>query len=556
MRKPRIVLGVVIAAVALVLGACTGLPTSGEPHEFAIEVPAREPIGQYGSGPQEGSEPAVLVDDFLRACSAGAFDEYATAKKYLLPETADKWRPTEQVVVYPTASAPSTKVPKIDDSTASVTIEVPAVATVNNGGILHELPGEGEATLTFELAKDAEGEWRISELDDGLVLSQNAFTTGFVNYDLYFTSTTRDALVADPRWLPRSRTPSHLVSAILAGPNEVLEEAVISDVAAGLVLSPAGVEVRDRIAYVDLYGDSQTNTDDRTLLMWQIGQTLRQVPNVQATLVSVNSVNLDPQTTPMGPKYALERLVAVSEGALVIGWESAADEVLSSDLVPEGAAFPAIGPLEDSPAAWLGSDEVVYVLRGREALSSVQVSDASWPSIDRFGNIWVTGNEGRSLYFINEDDQLNEVANPLSNTLLRDVKVSPDGARIALIGQGDDGGTLWVGTLAPGEDGSFHIVSVQSVERVLGDVLDVTWVGSTTLSALVRGEDSDAAPQVVNVPLGGWLSKFSGPLDSVWICSGEPGGVIVQREDQTAFQRSGAAWRDLGNAREYVNSAG
>ncbi len=553
---------VLFAAVALTVaigGGCSTLPTSGEPHEFAIEVPTREPIGQFGSGPQPGSSPTILIEDFLRACAAGSFDDYATARRYLMSEASDNWRPNQQVTIFPTDHAPRASVDSQTESLAEVHFDVPTIATVDEFGSMVELPEPATTSVTFGLEKNEEGEWRISNLDDGLVLSSSSFTTGFSSYNVYFASIDGEALVADPRWIPRLRVSSHLVNALLQGPTPAIAPAVHGDLGEGLSLPTAGVDVRDRVAYVELEGPLLTESTPRQLFYWELVQTLRQAPNVQNVVVRINSAELSPQNSPTGPEYATDRLVAVEDGGISMGTLGAMTTIIAPSALSAEPQFPSIGPLTQGPLAWIDADGgMLRVQRpGAAEIQSFEVPSATKPSVDRRGNIWTTGGSGqRTLLFVDDRGQLEPVRTGLPRAPISRVAVSPDGARIAMaIGQGKEA-TLWLATLAPGGDSGFEVVNPAPVDRVPKGVLDMSWSGPTSILALTKSPGEDALI-VRTVWIGGWSTTVPAPEGAVWVSGGAPSlGVIVQREDQTAFRRSGSAWLDQGNQLKYLSSSG
>ena len=101
-----------------------------------------------------------------------------------MPQVADTWIPTSQVIVFPTDAGPDVQKETTSNGQSSISLQVTTIASVDEGGVLHELPDTGATAVTFELEQDQDGEWRISALDDGLILSQSAFTTGFSQYDV------------------------------------------------------------------------------------------------------------------------------------------------------------------------------------------------------------------------------------------------------------------------------------------------------------------------------------------------------------------------------------
>lgn len=555
MRARKRVRGAQLAVVALVMflaAGCAALPTSGPPHEFGFDVPDREPIGQYGSAPQPGSTPEQLIVDFLRASAAGAFDDYVTAKLYMLPNVAASWRPTAQVMVFPTEEIPEpTEIDQSDDA-AQVNLSVPLTATLDDSGTLHELAEQADTELQFDLAQNEDGEWRIANLQDGLVLSQSSFTTGFGQFDLFFASADEQTLVADPRWIPRSQVSSHLAQELLQGPSEKLTGAVLDNVAAGLTLPTRAVETRERTAYVHLEGEAPADRELRRLLLWQFTQTLRQAPNVRDVVVTVGGVELDAEDEPSPPSYALDRIVALMDGNLVLGAPLTPYVVVDAEQLGESPGFPAVGPLSDSPVAWVdqAEDQVEVLISGTAPSQSVPVASATKPSIDRFGNVWTTS--GAELVLIPASGEAGPVSAELSGATIRRVVVAPDGARVAFLTGEPGQSVVWVATLVDAS-GGFAIASAAPENRLSAETVDIAWAGNTTLLALVGGETG----AVQLAPIGSFMKEWTAPSGGAWI-SGTSNtiGVIVQAEDQSAYQRIGPAWTSIGDQLAYIATPG
>ena len=51
MRLRKILWGCLGVVALLAPSACSSLPQTGEPHEFAIEAPQRDPVRQFGAAP-------------------------------------------------------------------------------------------------------------------------------------------------------------------------------------------------------------------------------------------------------------------------------------------------------------------------------------------------------------------------------------------------------------------------------------------------------------------------------------------------------------------------
>ena len=159
-----------LLAVAL-LGACTALPTSSPVHTSNPRLPDRSEVDVLYSGPTAGADPAAIVEGFLAASAAGFADEFSAAKEYLTSEAAGAWDPYAGVDI-------------IDSTTESVTTEVESgaieVATmsradVDSRGRYTAKPQPVGSTRTYSLVKDADDQWRIAVLPDGLVIPDARF---------------------------------------------------------------------------------------------------------------------------------------------------------------------------------------------------------------------------------------------------------------------------------------------------------------------------------------------------------------------------------------------
>ena len=85
------------------------------------------------------------------------------------------------------------------------------------------------------------GQWRISELPNGIVLSRDNFENSFSEYPLYFFDPDFRYLVPDVRWFPNcsGTVADRIVNALLAGPSNWLQGGVVT------TAFPADVKVGD-----------------------------------------------------------------------------------------------------------------------------------------------------------------------------------------------------------------------------------------------------------------------------------------------------------------------
>lgn len=574
-------LAISLLAGSLGLAGCASLPTSGAPTEFALETPAVTPITQSALGPQEGSTPIQLVSDFLSACAASADGDYATAREYLTEEAAQIWDPSQGVIIYQTDDTPSMEETSQTETTETIMMEPVVQATVNENGVYTYQGGDEQTVLQFNLELNEGGQWRISALPDGLILSEASFTSNYESANLYFVSLDEQALVADLRWYSRSAEASYLVEALLAGPCSTLEGVVSTyGRAENLTLSSRGVEIVDGQATVALTGNVSSDVDERKLLAWQIEQTLLQMDEIDEVAVTLNAVEIDSYRA--GAAFQEDSFVAIASGQLVVGQASSAS-ARGSWAVANDAATPAIGPVSGSPVAWVEGDEVViqplpagFLARENEEAEEEQTQtsvdsaaayrlaarDVTSLSVDRAGLVWAVSGGSEILVAdttaaqggaAGDGGEANEavggfaaVTNPVSGmTRVEKVVLSPDGAYAAILGETSSGTQLWLATV---ERGDAVTLSNSQLLAAAGDfVADFSWLEDAQLLVLT-GEATGSSARLLQVSIDGvaTVQYSSTPAGSTRVAAAA-GEVFLQTSNQTLYRSSGTVWMSLGD---------
>jgi len=178
--------GLAMALVALLAG-CVGIPTSGpvQRGEPVLEEPG--PIFPVVSaGPLPGDSPVDIVRGFLNAQAAGFSDtlQLGVARQFLSDSVRNTWDPLKQAVVYTSTSSPDIQL--TGDRTVRVGVVV--AGTLDPGGQFSEVSAGTNRDIGFGLEKDAGRQWRISTLDDGLLVSKSDFDTLYRETLIYFPS--------------------------------------------------------------------------------------------------------------------------------------------------------------------------------------------------------------------------------------------------------------------------------------------------------------------------------------------------------------------------------
>lgn len=279
-RIPGVFLG--LALVLSLLAGCARIPTSGpvvagggpfKVPEVSVEV-APEP-------PEPGAGPRAVVEGFLQAMASYQQD-YAVARLYLAADVRDRWHPEEGVTVYEDGYG-------VTSTGDSVVLEAPVVGVVQaDGSFAHS---SETRRLDFGLARDPDGEWRIRNAPNGLLVSRYLFDQFFQPANLYFFDPSWTAVVADPIFLPTgNRTPTALLQALLRGPTDWLAPVVVTAV-------PAQTRLNVQSAFIDPAGVVEVSLDEkiaeltdeqRSRLAAQITWTLGQLPGITGVRLLMN----------------------------------------------------------------------------------------------------------------------------------------------------------------------------------------------------------------------------------------------------------------------------
>lgn len=165
----RSALGLALSSLAT-LTACAAIPTDGEVNHYADPQATGNSTGTGNApeGPAPGARPTEIIEGFLHA-GVGVQDDYSVARLFLTEELAQSWKPDERTLVYNSSFSTAS----VSDSTYLVT--VPTSTLVDNRGLATSYTSVADTEVEFTL-RQVDGEWRISSVPDGTVLSRAEFT--------------------------------------------------------------------------------------------------------------------------------------------------------------------------------------------------------------------------------------------------------------------------------------------------------------------------------------------------------------------------------------------
>lgn len=595
------------ALVAVLAGGCVSLPSSGPVSRGETGVADElDPIYLIIDGPVAGASPEQIVRGFVTAQAAGAVDRFETARMFLTAAAVDAWDPRTGITVYagelafdaPYAPSPavspqgetgdaaagpgtagaegvtpagaagsSTPADGPDEPTGEEPLDLTTAthlaltgharvaASVDGTGRLTEGDPEAVQDVQVELERSAEGEWRISAVPDGLLVSQPNFRAAYESTSVYFATTDLAFLVPEVRWFPRENHASYAVASLLAGPSPLLRDAVVTGAPAGTTLSVEGVR-QGPAGRFDVDVSQQVLAADarqRSLLAAQIEATLRPlgVAGVDllvggVPLTGATALTLERDPSPGGSPVALR-----TEDATVVRLEGR--DLVAVDGVPSLAGLDVTGLAVSADGTTLvaraGTQQIVRLSAdGSAPQPLLDGARLVVPSVDRTGRVWTAdaANPASLTVLTPGSAEPATVEAPwLEDTDVVALRVSRDGARVALVVGGPATSRILVAGVVRAPDGTpTGLTTPVSGGASLTTVTDVDWVDESTL--VVLGAPTGAAHLAAFVvPLGGMSEAMSTVDDAVALTAGRGRrAVYVETSSGEVFGRgaTGTNW--------------
>ncbi|WP_233188223.1 LpqB family beta-propeller domain-containing protein, partial [Actinomyces qiguomingii] len=553
------------ALTALMLGgagalaACTALPTSGEVSESGAVGGSDLQLVQTAAGPADGAAPEEIITGFLRACAAGFFDDFSTARAFLTDTASASWQPTATVKVYDGTTAP---VIALMDNQVSVTVDL--IGAVGPAGAFTD-EVEVDHVCQYVLATDDAGQWRIAELPGGMLLSDGDLTADFAAAPLYFLTPDRSRLVPELRWLPRHELPRRLIEALLGGPSTWLAAGVTTAVPQGAGIGDDGVVVEDGAASVDLTGLADTGSSDPEqagLLVAQIRATLAGAVDDGAGQVQGVTVRADGRDLGAAaalPAVAAEpgAVVGMCAGAVVQGTTSTRTTLVTAQtLGVDPVSHPALG--SDGAVYALKRSSLLRVLPGAgvaDVILSVGEADDDEdaqsllpPIADRHGWVWTA--TGGALLAVDGRGRRAALNAPwLNGREVLAFDLSAESARIVVRHRSGGAGER-VSVAAVIRDGNAPTGLGDPLElpAAVGARTDaVVWYDPVSIAVLppaAAGQDKAAASGVECLAVGGPLATdITSPAAVALTADRATGTVQLTDSAGRIWQHSGAAWR-------------
>lgn len=538
-------------AVVLLLSGCSAIPSSGpvQMSEELLNDESESSVGFSPMGPQEGDSPEAIVDGFINA-GTGTENNYRTARQFLAPGIADSWRPDVRTLVY-------RGIPNIiegaTEDTFSVTLDL--VRTVDAEGVSRPVSESGTDTVEYSLTQLPNGEWRISEAPDGIMMSTSEFAEVFDPHNLYFYSPNYRYAVPDVRWFALGPSvPASLVRVMLNGPAPHLKGAVISAFNDGTTLASPAVAVDSGVALVDLTPGATEGASllQRQRMQKQLEMMLLQLNNVSSVEMTVGQREVDlpedsdrvsPVMDPQVP--TVQAIVKDKELALYEGLEvlPAGDLVPVSDLSPRD---PAISYNERLFAFLNGERSQMFITAPGIGVNQVLAGKLlTEPSFDPYGWLWTAhGDDSGKIFSINAGRNPGQVASVEASWLegtVTDLKISRDGARAMVITNDGEESQVMISGVIRNEQGvpTELTVPLQLQKTVPAD--RGAWIDETSVVVMKASATEDVQAEILRPGASTVLAGLEGLTH---ISAGNGDQQIYGQTDDAIFLQVGTTWSE------------
>jgi hypothetical protein len=550
-RKISRALIAVLAVLGLLsLTACSGIPRASGVNQGSAVLPLEDDAIEFlPSGPIENGTVEQILRGFIEASSSPVSD-YAIAREFLTPQFATQWDATAGVSV----DAGLRTVVQTGENVGQLTYTLNA--TVNSLGNYSDVSPVQTVTKEYSFEK-VDGQWRISEAPNGVVMDKFTFDQVYQPHPLYFFDSTNSVLVPDVRFFPAGASAStRITKALLAGPSEWLAAngAAHTTFPAGTALVADSVPVSRGTATVDL--NSAALSADPTIIRQmkqQLSASLQSVDNITtvnmlvdgATLNNAISSSIDsviPSPVDSRPLVLTEKDFGYWTGSKVETVSQLASTILSLQptAITTTNGNTVAGILTAQGAAFVRNGGAQYV-DTRAGLIA--------PTLDSFGYLWsVPSDEPSKLLVIATDGKQEQLEVPWRSAgRIISLAISRDGSRLLALTETNGNYQLLVSAVTRGE---------KSVPTLLGAPLEFSpatgipvaaaWVDATTVvSVSSSGALFNVKAQVVGGQGTDLAQVNEGTPLTIAGANTVAGVRILTTDGKVLSQRSSAQWQSV-----------
>ncbi|WP_271394690.1 LpqB family beta-propeller domain-containing protein [Neomicrococcus lactis] len=554
--KAKQLLAIVTVVLVAFLTACANIPTSGS-LGVSTTAPTQGTDGSLAfsaAGPRDGMSPEEVIEGFYKA-GVDTNDDYKTAREYLTTEFAGIWNPSSKATVY---DADPAVVENVQEGSYGVSVEVSS--TVDDKGIRTTLPEHSSQLLTLQLAQ-VNGQWRISQAPDGLLIESGNFESLFSPHTLYFYDSTFAYAVPDVRWFANKQgLAATVVSALLNGAAPYLNNAVFSAFPPGTKLAQPSVPIESGEARVDFASSVFAEASDlrRKQMRQQLSLTLTTLGNVSSVTMTVEQRPVD--LGPTDPEFKAAQVnasvpntqIAIADKKLVYFQGNGHTPIGN---IPDISAYnpvdPAMSPVGSRYAFLSGDRKKVITVddagRVRVAGTGVRLTQ---PSVDYLGWTWTANHAGGAHVQAVPpnpavDGEIRDIAAEwLQNAEVTSLRVSRDGARLLVAATIDGVSGIYVAGLIRDSEGVPRGVQNPVKIEIPQHVTRAVWEHDDSIIAWNPATEAPVAP--VRVTLASVVEEFSPLLGLTNLSAGAGDRRNIYAENpEGIYVRSGNSWRKL-----------
>lgn len=565
-RDAARVVGAALTCAGLFFASgCTTLPGRSAPEAISSYVPT--PHVEDVIKPQDNRPPDLLLRDFFSA-SSHPVGKHKAAKLFLTPTEAERWNPGRQIMVLDRIFINSDSEQR--DGSVTYRVRGNVIGTLGVGGVFTPEYTAYETTYELHLI---DGQWRIADLHDGVIMDRSDFVSSYDARPVYFVDPKGEALVPDRRWIytRQQSMGSSLISLLSTGPQVLLRRGVHT-------FFPEGATVQTRkkegVFEVDMTGLTELSQPDRMHLaaqvvwtlasgdvrgpyrlladgaplseevgeVWHVNDVSRFDPRVSAAVPlravaggQVVELNDDASTTTAQPGWLNTNFV---ESLAVSGRDNVFAAVTGQGDEPRRLM---VGSQGEEPQEALSAHSLTRPTWGVDA--SVMYSVADGKKVVRVTRSAATG--GLSVDDIGTD-ALRGLGDKARISMLR---MSRDGTRAALL----INGRVYVSVLERLEDGKTRLGELVEIGYQLGDTaVSVDWQNDGSILVGTRAND---APVWIIAADGSSASQITARNISAPVVSlGSNGDYFFATDDRAMMMLSRNApdpkfWREVPGLR-------
>lgn len=556
------------AVLALAATGCVSLPETGPVVETDGSRTTPESTGvKYDPlPPLPDASRSEIVKGFLDAMTAVPI-QTTSAAEFLTPEARASWRPERETITYGDRS------PAIDGSEVVSVRMLDGANRFDSRGAWRGSLGGSDLDLRFGLELE-QGEWRISDAPDALVVPESWFESRFRRLSLSFFDPSARILVPEPVFVANDGAlATRLVEGLLDGPGADMGTSSRSFFPAGARLGDLSVPVSsDGVADVSLSDVGQQPPESERLMVVQLAATLRQVVGIRSVRVTVDGELVQPPGSdegrfPVGLGEEFDPAVpgasaivfGVRDGRLVAGIPEALDPVTGLFGTGEIALRSAAVSLDGSTAAGVTTSGSVVVapvgagdVEPRGILDrGADLLEPAWDFTDRIWLVDRRADGARVRYY--EDGRLRSLDVPgITGETVRSFLVSRDGSRLVAVLARPEGDELVVSRIRHRPRGDVR--GATEAQVILGaaseaqTIKDIAWRSPTSLAVLtgvagelweVRSVAVDGAPTSLES-----IANLNGPVRSL-VGSPVDGQSLLVLAPDLALDLSGPVAREI-----------